>query len=85
MAASACIELRRAERGFMPKAKSSKKVSKKASKKTVRKVGKNMPAKIMKSAPAKTGSFSQDFTNALLVVFGMGMVLFAYVIYTFYR
>lgn len=52
-------------------------------KRTIKKtVGKTKKAPV---APVKKAeSFSQDFTNALLVMFAVGMMLFAYVIYTLY-
>jgi hypothetical protein len=71
----------------MPKAK--KKVAK-TTKKTVKKsvARKSAPKKAMAmTAPMMKksgGTFSQEFTNALLVIFGAGMVLFAYVIFKIY-
>lgn len=70
----------------MPKTKKKKVPVKKtvakkvAPKKTVKAV------KTVRAAVAKkpTSSFSPEFTNALLVIFGAGMVLFAYVIFKVY-
>lgn len=66
--------------------KTTKKVSakskavKKVSKKTVKKV---VSAKVASTPQVKT-AFSQEFTDALLVIFGAGMMLFAYVIFKLY-
>lgn len=54
-------------------------------KKTVKKTVKKMSKPAVMSAPKKAESFSPEFTNALLTVFAVGMMLFAYVIYILYK
>lgn len=68
----------------MPKTKKKVTTKKKATtKKVAKKTTVSRPA-VTVSTPKSTATFSQEFTNTMLVIFGAGMVLFAYVLIRVY-
>lgn len=70
----------------MPKTKKTVKKTKTVKKRVVSKKKPTVRVSKVKSVEPKmaSGSFSPEFTNSLLVIFGMGMVLFAYVLFRVY-